>query len=299
MNSVESEPAIDQSRTRPALRGIESAYAAGVTHPLVSAALGVIDPAFDDVSVVNLITRSAPMGAVSASVVEATFYNPNPEFIRSVIPRAWELARPEEYLRLQDDAFAPVLEQGVTSMPAGELSELAALARTVTEAAARDRQGKPLFAGLAGLPWPTGDHLVVWHAAKLLREHRGDGHVAALTVESLTGIEALVVHAAFDGIPPDALRLSRRWELGDWNAALDALRRRGWLTDDPAPVLTDEGRARRRWIEDRTDQLAATAFAPIGDAGVARMIELGQTLTRALGDADLIPAHYRLPSNAG
>jgi hypothetical protein len=235
------------------------------------------------------------MGAVSASVVEATFYNPNPAFVRSVIPKAWDIATPEEYLRAQADVFAAVLEQGVVSMPASELSELAALSRTVTEAAANDRQGKPLFAGLAGLSWPAADHLVIWHAAKLLREHRGDGHVAALTVEGLAGIEALVVHAAFDGIPPDALRMSRRWELDDWAAAVDALRRRGWLTDDPAPVLTDEGRRRRRWIEDRTDQLAATAFAPIGDEGIARMIELGQTLTRSLGNADLIPAHYRLP----
>lgn len=288
MNDVQSAPLV----TRPAMRGIESTYAAGVVHPAVSQAMAEFDPLFGDIPTVNFLTRSAPMGAVSAAVVEATFYNPNPETIRAVFPRAWDIASPQAYLDAQAAVFEPALEQGTAAMPAAELAELAQLARTVAITASGDVQGKPLFAGLAALPWPSDDHLVIWHSAKLLREHRGDAHVAALTVEGLSGIDALVVHAAYDGIPPDALRLSRRWELDAWQAAIDDLRARGWLTDDVAPTLTEEGRARRRWIEERTDELAASAYAPIGTEGVARMTDLGQTLTRALGDADMIPAHY-------
>jgi hypothetical protein len=291
MNDVQSSPLV----TRPAMRGIESAYAAGVTHPAVVAAFGEFDPQFGDVPTVNFLTRSAPMGAVSAGVVEATFYNPNPETIRAIFPRAWDIASPQAYLDAQFEVFAPALEQGTASMPAAELAELADLSRTVAVVASGDVQGKPIFAGLARLPWPSDPHLVVWHAAKLLREHRGDGHVAALTLEGLNGIEALVIHAAYDGIAADALRLSRRWGMDAWQSAIADLRLRGWLTDDEAPTLTDEGRDRRRWIEDRTDQLAARAYESIGEVGVGRMTDLGQTFTRALGDADMIPAHYRLP----
>jgi hypothetical protein len=286
---------IDPATTRPAMRGIESAYAAGVVHPHVGKALGAFDPALDDVAVVNLVTRSAPMGAVTAATVEATFFNPNPEFVRSVIPRVWDLAAPGDYLAAQAEAFAPRLEEGVAAMPADERRELADLSRRVTETAADDTEGRTLFAALAALPWPEDDHLVIWHAAKLLREHRGDGHVAALTVEGLGGVEALIVHSAFDGIPPDLLRMSRRWDEDSWAAGIEGLRWRGWLTDDDVPTLTAEGRERRQWIEDRTDELALRAYVPIGQEGVDRMRTLGVTLTRVLGDAGLTPAHYRLP----
>jgi hypothetical protein len=291
MNNVETGTLV----TRPAMRSIESAYAAGVVHPGVAAAMGAFDPQFGDIPTVNFLTRTAPMGAVSAAVVEATFYNPNPETIRAVFPRAWDIASPQAYLDAQSEVFAPALEHATASMAGSELAELAELSRTVAVTASGDVQGKPLFAGLARLPWPSGDHLVVWHAAKLLREHRGDGHVAALTVEGLSGIDALVIHAAFDGIPPDALRLSRRWEMDAWQAAIASLRGRGWLTGDEEPTLTTEGSDRRTWIEDRTNELAAMAYAPIGEEGVARMTDLGQTMTRALGDADMLPAHYVLP----
>jgi hypothetical protein len=282
------------STTRPALRGIESTFAAGVTHPAVGAALQRFDVRLDDVALVNLVTRSAPMGAVTAELVHATFYNANPDFITSIIPAIWDVAPPDALLAVQADAFAPVLGAAVSAMDAGELAELAELARTAGEAARAHRYGRALLAGLSGRPWPGPDHLDIWHAAKLLREHRGDGHVALLVAAGLSGVDALVVHAAYDGIPPDALRLSRRWNEDVWAASVEDLRVRGWLTDDALPTLTAEGRTWRKGIEDRTDELAAMAFAPLGQAGVDRMTELGQILTRVLGDADVIPAHYRI-----
>jgi hypothetical protein len=80
----------------------------------------------------------------------------------------------------------------------------------------------------------------------------------------------------------DGLRRSRRWSVEDWNSSMASLRDRGWLTDDPTPTFTEEGRARRAWIEDRTDQLAAKAFESIGNTGLRRMIELGTLFTETL-----------------
>jgi hypothetical protein len=156
------------------------------------------------------------------------------------------------------------------------------LCRTATEAANQNCEGRPLFSGLASLPLPAEDHMVVWHAARLLREHRGDGHIAALVVEGLGRIDALVVHAAMLPAMADGLRRSRRWSIDEWKVSMASLRERGWLTDDDDPTFTPEGRARREWIEDRTNELAAVAFDGIGNDGVDRLIELGGLYTAAL-----------------
>jgi hypothetical protein len=85
----------------------------------------------------------------------------------------------------------------------------------------------------------------------------------------------------------DGLRRSRRWSLEEWQASIEDLRRRGWLTDDESPTFTPDGQARRQWIEDRTDELAAVAFEPIGDDGMERLIVLGKAYTECLEAAGL------------
>src|SRR2546426_636027 len=84
--------------------------------------------------------------------------------------------------------------------------EGAELARDAARRACEAIEGRALFAGHASLPWPDDDHLVLWHALTLLREFRGDGHVAALTVAGLTGCEALVVHGATGEVPASVLK---------------------------------------------------------------------------------------------
>jgi hypothetical protein len=287
---------IDLSRIRPALRAIETSFSAGVLHPAVLQALNAIGVEVADVAEVNIVTRCAPMGQINAEVAWSVFFNPNPTATRKLIPAVWEKATPQEILAAQAAAFSPVLAAAVSSMAkSGELAELAGLARTVTETAIEHHEGRPLFAGLASLPLPTEDHMMIWHAAKLLREHRGDGHIAGLVVEGLGRIDALVIHAAFDEFPAEMLRRSRRWTQDEWDVSVASLRDRGWLTDDETLTLTEDGRRRRQWIEDRTDQLAGVAFAPIGDEGVARMIELGGTFAQALEDGGLGNSIRKVP----
>jgi hypothetical protein len=286
---------IDPGRTRPALRAIETSFGAGLLTPAVLEALQGIGLPLEDVADVNIVTRSAPMGPVTAEVVWSVFFNPNPAGIRRLIPAAWEVASPAKILETQARAFAPLLAAALAPMDAGDVSELAALCRTVVETAIEHHEGRPLFAGLAGLPLPTDDGLMIWHAAKLLREHRGDGHIAGLVIEGLGRIDVLVIHAAFESFPADMLRRSRRWSMDQWNESIASLRDRGWLTEDEAPTLTAEGARRRQWIEDRTDQLAAVAFEPIGKSGVERMIELGAKFTQALEDGGLGMSIRRVP----
>jgi hypothetical protein len=277
-----TESAIDPSRTLPALRSIETAFSASVLHPAVLDGLQGLGVEVDDVADVNIVTRSAAMRTDNPAVVWSAFFNPNPAGIYRLIPSTWQRASFDAVLAAQSDALDGPFKAATASMDRAELAELAGLCRTVTEAANANCEGRPLFAGLASLPLPTEDHMMVWHAARLLREHRGDGHIAALVVEGLGRIDALVVHATLLPAFGDGLRRSRRWSMAEWNTSIASLRLRGWLTDEETLTFTPDGRARREWIEDRTDQLAALAFDGIGNEGLERLIALGTTYTAAL-----------------
>ncbi len=172
-------------------------------------------------------------------------------------------------------------------MAGGAIREAADLARRAAEAACEHPEGRPLFAGHAALTWPDEPHLVLWHAQTLLREFRGDAHVAALLLDGLSGLEALVVHAATGEVPAPVLRASRGWTRDEWAAAVDALRGRGVLEPD-ALALTTTGRARRDRVEVRTDELAVPAYRAIGEDGCARLRELARPLSRAVVAAGLL-----------
>jgi hypothetical protein len=278
---------IDASRTRAALRSLEPAFGPAALVPEVVAAFDALGLGLDHMSKRNLVQRTAPIGPVSVEVAVSVVYNFNPDFIASVIPGVWKIAAPDVILDCQARAYSPVLEAALAPLGTAHVSELASLARIAAEAASERCEGRSLFAGMASQPWPDEDHLVIWNAAKLLREHRGDGHIAGLVIEGLSGIDALVVHAAYEGFPASMIRESRRWSESDWDDAAADLRQRGWLTDDAELVLTEDGRRRRAWIEARTDELAAAAYEPLGETGIDRLMELGAGMIEALAAAGL------------
>jgi hypothetical protein len=172
--------------------------------------------------------------------------------------------------------------------------EAAALARRAALAACEWPEGRPLFSAHAALSWPEDPLLELWHAQTLLREFRGDGHVAALTVEGVTGIEALVLHAATGDVPAGTLRSSRRWSSEAWAQAVERLRARGWVAGDGA--FTEEGRAHRQWVEDRTDALALPAYEALGEQACERLRSLCRPLSKAVVDAGTFGFRSRQPS---
>ena len=226
-------------------------------------------------------SRSAPMGAVSAEVVMATFFNFDPDLVRRSMDGVWERVTPTEVLaaRLRG-ADRMIRAHAGAFVDTPELAEAAELARTAALAACERPEGRPLFAGHASLAWPSEPHLVLWHAQSLLREYRGDGHIVALTVEGLDGCEALVTHAAAGDVSADILRATRQRTGDDWLAAEERLRERGWL--DPDLAFTELGRERRDWIEARTDELAAAPYDAIGVDGCARLRELCRPISQAM-----------------
>jgi hypothetical protein len=120
----------------------------------------------------------------------------------------------------------------------------------------------------------------LWHAQTLLREFRGDGHIAAMTVEGVSGVEALIIHGATGDVPPATLQSSRHWPDDEWAAGVEGLQARGWL--DGSGGLTSAGRDHRQWVEDRTDALAVAAYEAIGEDGCDRLRMLCRPLSKTV-----------------
>ncbi len=234
-------------------------------------------------------SRAAPMGAVTAATVVATFFNFRPDLVRRAMDDVWESATPAAVLAARaeaaDLALRRMLGEGVD---APELARAAALARTAARRASERCDGRPLFAGHAGLEWPDAPHLVLWHAQTLLREYRGDGHVAALVTRGITPLEALVMHVASGEVPQAFLRETRGWGEEEWRATVDALRSRGWLDahDGARPyALSEEGTAVRQAIEDDTDRLSVLPYGAIGEEGCAELRVLARPYSRTIVEA--------------
>jgi hypothetical protein len=231
-------------------------------------------------------SRSAPMGAVSAGVVTSTFYNFNPALVRSAIPRAWQITTPNAILAARlnavDLAMRRVLGEDVIA--SAEMTRAAELAQVAAVAACEKLEGRPLAAGYADLDWPQKPHLVLWHAQSILREFRGDGHIALLVMNGLSGIEALVTHAATGEAPVAVLQATRSWNPEEWEIAVDALRSQGWLADGPELALSEWGAKRRHEIEDKTDLLAAHPYSVLGDSGCEELRSLARPWSKMFAE---------------
>ncbi|MCW0215148.1 MAG: hypothetical protein OJJ54_17465 [Pseudonocardia sp.] len=236
--------------------------------------------------------RAAPLGAVPAEVVEAVFYNFAPGLVRRAIPDVWSLARPEEFCALRLRAVDAALRRslGEDAVRSPEMAEAAELARTA--ALSVSTAGRALAAAVAAQPWPQPPHLVLWHAQTLLREHRGDGHVAALVTAGLDPVETLVVFAAAREMDPHYLRERRGWSPGEWAAAIDGLAARGLVSGAAGTELTEAGRALHDEVEARTDAVADTAWTSLGDERAERLVRLAEPWVRAvLASEDFLPTN--------
>jgi hypothetical protein len=251
--------------------------------PPAYAAIGISSPRAG-----YFLSRSAAMGAVSADVVVATFFNFHPGLVRRAMEGGWATAPPEAVTAARLAAVDTSLRRAFGSELVGsaELGRAAELARRAAVVASEHPEGRPLFAGHASLPWPDEAHLVLWHAQTLLREFRGDGHVAALALAGLSGLDALLSHAGSGDVPSEVLRLTRAWSEEEWATGLESFAARGFV--DGAGNFTDAGRAQRQQIEDATDRAALVAYAALTDDEAGELVALGRTLSEQVVAAGLM-----------
>jgi len=228
-------------------------------------------------------SRSAAMGVVPAEVVISTFYNFSPGLVRKAIPSCWESSTPEAILKARyaavDAAWTRLL--GEAELKSDEMAEAAALGREACSAIEDEIVGRPLYAGHASLPWPEPAHLQLWHAATLLREHRGDGHIAALILSGLSGLEASVTYIAYGSAFNEELqRKTRGYSEEEWAQTKVDLQRQGIFDD--TNQFTEQGRKQREEIEAQTDVAAATPYEHLGDERTQRLIELVRPWARSI-----------------
>ena len=201
--------------------------------------------------------RAAPLGLAPAEVVHAVFYNFADGEVARHIPWVWGKITPQEAITVRERGSAAALRQTL-----GELADSSALVRVAdlaTRAAvSAPAEGRVLYAGLRALEVPEEPVARLWHAATLLREHRGDGHNAALVAHGIGGTEAHVLLALSLGMRAEEFGRVHHLPQAQLAAVIDGLRDRG-LVDD-AGGFTDAGREIRQRVETLTDELAAPAY---------------------------------------
>jgi hypothetical protein len=227
--------------------------------------------------------RSAPFGIVPIEVVTAAFYNFTPERVAKALSAAWQVTSPADALRVREQsAVAALRRYGVTVDEARVAADLAGKA---VRSAALD--GRPLFAANVALDWPEEPLARLWHAVTLLREHRGDGHVAVLVYNAVSGRESNVLHAAAGRVPKEMIMRSRDYDDDQWAHYRERLARRGLVDADGE--LTAAGRDLKQRIEDTTDELALSALDGLDDDEVETLFRALTPITRKVIAAGDVP----------
>ena len=229
--------------------------------------------------------RAAPLGGTGAAVVTASFYNFAPAFVARAIPGVWELITPQEAMAVREAGAAASLRR----LLGGREAEAAKAADLLWRAAEDlDFAGRVLSAANSERP-ASGDPLTrLWQAATLLREHRGDGHFAALVAAGIDGCEAVVLRCAKD-IARDLMQPARGWTDEQWGAAAARLTERDWIGEDG--TLTGAGRVVHDAVETATDQAAERPWNRMGAAGLAEVADVLLPLAQACAAAlpEVIP----------
>jgi hypothetical protein len=224
--------------------------------------------------------RSAPLGRVPAEVVDAAFYSFAEGEVARHIPQVWDTTTPAAAHAAREQGCVAALRKilGTLVDDSGLARAAGLLAKASTSA---PTEGRVMYAGLRALPMPEEPVARLWHAANMLREHRGDGHIAALLSEQIGGTEAHVLSALDSGIYP-AESFGRIHHLPKARLAevMDGLCDRGLL--DAAGRFTDDGRETKDRIEALTDALAEAPYAALEVAELDQLIASLEPISQRL-----------------
>src|SRR4051812_42276538 len=227
--------------------------------------------------------RAAPLGSsVPAGVVHALFYNFAPGEVARHIPKVWSMTSPEAAIAARQEGCVNALRRIL-----GDLIDAPGFARAVellTEAAtSAPLEGRPMYAALRALPLPEEPVARLFHAASLLREHRGDGHISALMAEGIGGLEAHVLLALDIGIRAPTFGRIHHLPAAQLAELIEGMRARGLIQDEA--TFTPAGRQVKDRVEALTDRLAVTPYEVLHpeelDELIAALEPLAQTLVAA------------------
>jgi hypothetical protein len=226
-------------------------------------------------------SRAAPLGRVPARVVHAAFYSFAEGEAARHIPSAWETIPPEASVAARERGSAASVRRILGEELAGSPG-LERAADLITQAATgAPTEGRVNYAGMRTLPVPSDPVARLWHSATMLREHRGDGHVAALLSERIGGTEAHVLSALEYGIyPAESFGRIHHLPKKRLAAVMAGLRERGLVDTDGR--FTDAGRETKERIEALTDELGAAPYDALSPAEFDELLAELEPITATL-----------------
>lgn len=233
--------------------------------------------------------RAAPFGPVGAEPVTAAFFTFAPAMVARALPSVWEIVSPGQALEVRRAGARAALARLLSGLEK-EAERAAELLSSLLEGP--DCGGRVLAAANAALGFPVDPLERLWQAVTLVREHRGDGHVAAWVAAGLDGCEVLVLRSGID-VPRSELQPYRGWSDGAWEAAGRRLGERGLL--EPDGSATPEGRRMLAEVEGATDRAAGRLFAHVPPGDMTELHRLLEPLAQACAAAVRFPNPMALP----
>jgi hypothetical protein len=201
--------------------------------------------------------RATALGRPGGAVVAATFAWFEPAMVSGIHDAATAVVDSETLVAVRDATTTASLGAVLGDDDPTEVADLLADA-----ADSADGTGRPLFAGLRGRGRPADPVQRLWWAADLIREHRGDSHVAVANAAGLGPVAMNILTETWLGMPLYSYTGSRGWAPGVMTAEAAALEARGWLAEG---ALTVAGRALRAELEARTDAQEQVIVDALGD----------------------------------
>ncbi len=228
--------------------------------------------------------RAAALGTPAASVVVSTFGVFEPNLLGAVYLQGRSAASRDAVLEARSVGASTSLARLVDDGEAAEIGDvLLGALHTV------DGMGRPLFSALRELPLPESAPGRLWRAAELVREHRGDVHLAAGISWGLDAVEMNVFTELWLGYPLGEYSGTRGFPPDRIAAAADSLSSRGWVRD---AQLTDLGRTARAELEAVTDTGQASLVRALGPS-IDDLVNRAARISDRLVAAPAFPADPR------
>jgi hypothetical protein len=227
-------------------------------------------------------SRAAAMGVVPDEVILATFYNFSEHAVRTAeIGKVWAGASAQALQAARFNAVRRSFDRVGCTPSTAEIAEARALIDPVV--AGLNLAGKPLAAANAAVTLPEDALLALWQQLTIVREWRGDVHIALLVANNIGPCECMVLQVGTGRFPLAITQATRMWNEQEWAAAIVELGTRGWVDADGA--MTEAGNAAREHLEDETDRLCEPMWRPIGEVGAKRLTELLDPIHLAMSAA--------------
>lgn len=214
--------------------------------------LGAYGPAY-------FCSRSASMGKPPGLVVVSAFGVFSPAIVMPAVEEGWSKTEPEPLLQARYDGAVASLRRLLGEPDGKQVARAVELLMRGLESA--EGAGHPLYSGLRSLPWPDDPVGQLWRCCDMVREHRGDSHIAVWTGAMVQPIEIQLMSELQMGIPLKTYSATRGWTVAQMDAALDGMRVKGWMEGD---AFSADGRAFRERLEAETDEMEVPIVEAIG-----------------------------------